>query len=35
MELKENDIEEYENVMEELESKCFKDTLDLIMFLEC
>ena len=34
IELKENDLESYNNIKEELESQNFHDTLDLIMYLE-
>lgn len=33
-ELKQNDLESYNNIKEELESQNFHDTLDLIMYLE-
>lgn len=33
-ELKENDLEQYNSIKEELESQNFHDTLDLIMYLE-
>lgn len=34
MEMKENDITSYKRLMEELENQNFKDTLDLIMYIE-
>lgn len=34
IELKENDLESYNSIKEELESQNFHDTLDLIMYLE-
>lgn len=34
MELKEENIEKYEELKEQLESKNFTDTLDLIMYIE-
>lgn len=34
IELKENDLEQYNSIKEELESQNFHDTLDLIMYLE-
>ncbi len=33
-ELKENDLESYNSIKEELESQNFTDTLDLIIYLE-
>lgn len=33
-ELKQNDLESYNSIKEELESQNFHDTLDLIMYLE-
>lgn len=34
-ELKENDLESYNSIKEELESQKFADTLDMIMYFEC
>ena len=34
-ELKENDLESYNSIKEELESQKFTDTLDMIMYFEC
>ena len=35
IELKENDLEGYNSLKEELESQKFTDTLDMIMYFEC
>lgn len=35
IELKENDLEGYNSLKEELESQNFTDTLDMIMYFEC
>ena len=35
MELKEEDPDRYEEVMQELEAQKFGDTLDMVLFFEC
>lgn len=35
MELQAEDITKFNEVMEELESKNFKDVVDLVMYIEC
>lgn len=35
MELKKNDIEEYERLAEYLEGQNFKDALEMVLFFEC
>lgn len=35
MELQTEDITKFNEVMEELESKNFKDVVDLVMYIEC
>lgn len=35
MDLKENDYEEFLNIVEELENQNFNDSLDVVLYFEC
>ena len=35
IDLKENDIDSYNEIMESLESQNFKDSLDIVFYFEC